>query len=191
MDFVFLRERRRLLGRDGASGSCSPQKFLLAPLSAHKFPCIAGISKKPGNFLLLLFLGGNTIGIVCKDSWTPLTVDTLTALALQQFFLAPSLLLGYCQQTEPFKSIWNIVWKNLAWNLWRGIIYRVPTNSVKKISRTSPKPNSQISKTTKLIFILKHHNNRKTLFSTTYFIFWSIMFCIINSNTNKDNIYGV
>ena len=43
--------------------------------------------------LVLLFLGGNTIGNVCIDFWTPLTVSTLTALAPQHFFLASSLTL--------------------------------------------------------------------------------------------------
>ena len=42
--------------------------------------------------LFLLFLGDNTIGIVSKDSWPPLTVSTLNALAPpRNVLLAPSL----------------------------------------------------------------------------------------------------
>ena len=53
-------------------------------------------------------------------------------------------------------------------------------------SKTFPMLNYQIPKFTKLIliFILKPHKNRKTLFSTIYYlIFWRIMFYIINSKS--------
>ena len=46
---------------------------------------------KSGTFCLL-FLGGNTIIIVCKDYWTMLTVSTFKDLAPpSNFFLAPSM----------------------------------------------------------------------------------------------------
>ena len=44
--------------------------------------------------LFLLFLGVNMIGIVCKESWTMLTISTFKALPPpRNFFLAPSLFL--------------------------------------------------------------------------------------------------
>ena len=76
-----------------ACGGCGSPKFLLAPRRHRHFHASSALHKNPGPFILL-FLGGNTIGIVCKNSWTPLTFGTLTALASQQFFLALSLYRG-------------------------------------------------------------------------------------------------
>ena len=43
-------------------------------------------------------------------------------------------------------------------------------HTLQNFSKAFPRPNSQISKAMKFIFILKPHNNKKALFSTIYFI---------------------
>ena len=57
---------------------------------------------KSVTFSLLLVLLGNTIGIVCKDSWTPLTVGTFPAPTPQQ--LLSGAITGY-MDTEKLKQL--------------------------------------------------------------------------------------
>ena len=70
---------------------------------------------------------------------------------------------------------------------------RVRANSFRIISRTFPKPNDQISKTTKLIFIgiLKPQNNENRYCDVTFYT--SFVDCVLycNSEMNKRNMYGV
>ena len=73
--------------RDGGSrGDWGSVPQILLALLRHLNFHVTSALHKIRDLCLLVFLGGNTIGIVCKDSWTPLTVGTLTALAPQQLF---------------------------------------------------------------------------------------------------------
>jgi len=88
-------------------GGCSPQPNILL------FPVGTRISMHHRHFIksgtfFPLFLGGNTIGIDCKDSWTPITVGTLTALAPppSNYFLGPSLVDIAYQDDQII--VWNV-----------------------------------------------------------------------------------
>ena len=65
-------------GASGGVGDCSPPKLLLASHRHLNFHASLALHKIRDLFLVFL---GNTIGIVYKDSRTPLTISTLTALA--------------------------------------------------------------------------------------------------------------
>ena len=60
----------------GGLGAVAPRRHL----NFHALSALHKICDVLFSFL------DNPIGIVCKDSWTPLTVGTLTALAHQQLF---------------------------------------------------------------------------------------------------------
>ena len=68
------------LRQRGAWGTVAPKKFL-APRWHLNFHARWALHEIRDLFHFFLVFLGNTIGILCKDSWKPLTVGTLTALA--------------------------------------------------------------------------------------------------------------
>ena len=83
-----------------------PPIFLLAPRRHLKFHAPSVLYKIRDPFLAFL---GNTIGIICKYSRTPLTIGTLTALAPRSnFFPAPSVVLGNLPALSPQDLMSNI-----------------------------------------------------------------------------------